>query len=83
MCGIMMRLVFADHAVDVLDERITIHAMNHAGLFDAFSARSGTAKAVHPHAKEKLRRLRMVVKHITNDGFSIYLHLFCPSFPLL
>ena len=54
--------------VQLSEEGIDFNAMDHTGLFNGFTAGSGSAKAVHADSKEQGCSMRSDAQHVTNDG---------------
>ena len=65
-------------SVDLLNQRICIGSVNCTSILNGFSARCGTAKAMHSNGKKELRGLGIKIQNVANDGLSGYYHFFHP-----
>ena len=54
--------------VQLSQEGLAINAMDHTGLFNGFTAGSGSAKAVHADGKEQRSGVRCDFQHVADDG---------------
>ena len=63
------RNLFAGHGgVDLLQQLVHVHAMDHAGLLHSFPTGGRAAQAVHADAEKQRRSLRSNVQNVTDNG---------------
>ena len=55
--------------VQLRQEAVAVHAVDHAGLFDSLTPGRGAAQAMHADGEEQGSALRSDVQNIANDGF--------------
>jgi hypothetical protein len=58
----------SDQSIDLSQQSITIHTVNHAGLLNSLTAGSGAAQAVHADGQEQGCGLGGDVQDVTDDG---------------
>ena len=75
LCGVALSvllclgsLVSLQEVVQLGQERLAVHAVNHAGFLNGLTTGRGAAQAVHTDGKEQGSGLRSDVQNVTNDG---------------
>ena len=61
-------VVCSVEGVQMLEEFIHVHAVNHAGFLNGLAAGRGAAQAVHADRKEEGRGLGRDIQNVTDDG---------------
>ena len=62
-------LVGFQEIVQLGEERLAVHTVNHAGFLNGLAPGRGAAQAVHTDGKEQRRSLRGYIQNIADDGF--------------
>ena len=62
-------LVGLQELVQLSQEGLAVHAVDHAGLFNGLAPGRGAAQAVHTDGKEQRRSLRGYIQNIADNGF--------------